>query len=98
MIEHKFEVGEIVICTGWNQLPVFNFGHGKDYNIFEYLSGHNINHKIRFKVISVSNFNMDVEFILPNGKPKIVFVVYEHLKHFTKLSDIRANKIESILT
>jgi hypothetical protein len=79
-----FEVGDIVICTGFDHLPKLYDGQ----NLLEEC-GFDRNHK--FEILEI--FYDSLLFDNPSSTNKISI----ELKYFTKLEDIRNNKLLTIL-
>ena len=81
-----FKPGDIVICTGWYDLPRKN--------------GHNILEKCGYRKddqLTIVDIFLDL-VIFDNSIDEYADRIYIESKHFTLLSELRNNKIEIILT
>ena len=81
-----FEVGDIVICTGFDHLPKRYDGQ----NLLE-VCGFDRNHK--FEVLEIFYDSL----LFDNPSNRFTDIISIELKYFTKLEDIRNNKLLTIL-
>ena len=81
----KFNIGDIVVCTGWDKLPKNN-----GINILE-LCGYSENQS--FFILDIFDENL----IFDNPKGVYADKMAIDWSYFTKLDDIRNNKLKNIL-
>ena len=81
----NFNIGDIVVCTGWDKLPKNNC-----INILE-LCGYSKNES--FIVLDI----FDETLIFNNGCGNYADKIAIDYDYFTKLSDVRNNKLIKIL-
>jgi hypothetical protein len=80
-----FDIGDIVVCTSWDKLP-----KNKGINILE-LCGYSKNES--FIVLDI----FDETLIFNNGIGNYADKMAIHCSYFTKLDDIRNNKLKNLL-
>ena len=85
IIKNEFKIGDIVVCTGWDKLPKNN-----GVNILE-LCGYSKNES--FIVLDIFDENL----IFDNPKGVYADKIAIYYDYFTKLYDVRNNKLIKLL-